>query len=125
MKNSFKLIHELNCVINHHGSSGSKEVDGLIECFQGPEKDRKLRYIDYLGNGDSKSFLEISKLDIYPQKQVKKLECVGWCYSKAIGQQVEKTNEEILGGKGRLTDKMINKLHNYFDIATVCRQNQV
>ena len=85
MKNSFKLIHELNCVINHHGSPGSKEVDGLTECFQGPEKDRKLRYIDYLGNGDSKSFLEISKLDIYPQKQVKKLECVGWCYSKAIG----------------------------------------
>ena len=49
------------------------EADGLIECLQVSEKDRKLRHINCLGDGDSKSFLEVSKLDIYPQKQVKKL----------------------------------------------------
>ena len=52
------------------------EADGLIESFQVSEKDRKLRYINYLGDGDSKWFLEISKLNIYQQKQVKQLECV-------------------------------------------------
>ena len=54
------------------------EANGLIECFQVSEKDRNLRYINYLGDGDSKSFLEISKLDIHPQEQVKKLECVDY-----------------------------------------------
>ena len=54
------------------------EANRLIECFQVSEKDRNLRYINYLGDGDSKSFLEISKLDIYPQEQVKKLECVDY-----------------------------------------------
>ena len=48
------------------------EADGLIECFQVSKKDRKLRCINHLGDGDPKLFLEISKLDIYPQKQVKK-----------------------------------------------------
>ena len=58
------------------------EADGRIECFQVSEKDRKLRCINYLGDGDSKLFLEKSKLDIYPQKQVKKLECVGHMQKK-------------------------------------------
>ena len=64
----FISTHEPNCDINHQGSAGSVEAAGLIECFQVSEKDRKLRYINYLGDGDSKSFSEISKLDIYPQK---------------------------------------------------------
>ena len=68
---------EPHCDINHHGSAGSMEADELIECFQVTEKDRKLRYINYLGDGDSKLFLKISKPDIYPQKQVRKLECDG------------------------------------------------
>ena len=101
------------------------EADGLIECFQVSEKDRKLRCINYLGDGDSKSFLEKSKLDIYPQKQVKKLECVGHM-QKRLGGRLRKLKStkkgtlfdgKTLGGKGCLTDKMINKLQNYFGIA--------
>ena len=65
------------------------EADGLIECLQVSEKDRKLRHINYLGDGDSKSFLEVSKLDIYPQKQVKKLQCVGH-FQKRLGSRLRK-----------------------------------
>ena len=121
----FISTHELNCDINHHGSASSMEADGLIECFQVSEKDRKIRYINYLCDGDSKSFLEISKLNIYPQKQVKKLECVGHI-QKRLDSRLRKlkstkqgplSNDKTLGGKGRLTDKMINKLQNHFGIA--------
>ena len=100
------------------------EADGLIECFQVSEKDRKLRCINYLGDGDSKLFLEKSKLDIYPQKQVKKLECVGHM-QKRLGGRLRKlkstkkgtlSDGKTLSGKGCLTDKMINKLQNYFGI---------
>ena len=61
-----------------------QEVNTLTECFQVPEKDRKLRYMNSLGDGDLKSFLEIPNLGIYAQIRVKKLECVGYI-QKTIG----------------------------------------
>ena len=121
----FISAHELNFDTNHHRPAGSVDDDELIKCLKVTEKNRKLRYINYLGNGDSKSFLEISKLDIYPQKQVKKLECVGHI-QKRLGSRMRKlkstkkgpfSDRKTLGGKGSLTNKMINKLQNYFGIA--------
>ena len=55
----FISTHELNCDINDHGSAGSVEADGLIECFQVSEKDRKLRCINYLGDGIQNRFRNI------------------------------------------------------------------
>ena len=121
----FISAHELNFDTNHHRSAGSVEDDELIKCLKVTEKNRKLRYINYLGDGDSKSFLEISKLDIYPQKQVRKLECVDHI-QKWLGSRMRKlkstkkgplSDRKTLGGKGSLTNKMINKLQNYFGIA--------
>ena len=48
----FISTHEPNCDINHYEPAGSLEADGLIECFKVSEKDRNLRYINYLGDGD-------------------------------------------------------------------------
>ena len=59
-----------NCDINHHGSAVSKKAARLTD-RKLSEKDRKLRYVNYLGDGDSKSFLEISELDIYPKTSKK------------------------------------------------------
>ena len=58
-------------------------------------------------------------------KEVKKLECVGHrqYLQKRLGARLRKlktTNKSVLsdgkpiGGKGRLTDNMINKLQNYY-----------
>ena len=58
------------------------------------------------------------------KKQVKKLECVGHI-PKRLGGRLRKLKRtkkgplfdgKTLGRKGRLTDKMINKLQNYFGI---------
>ena len=65
------------------------DADGLIKCFQASEK---LRQINYLGDGELKWFLEIAKLDTYPQRQVKKQECVG-NIPKTVRQWVEKTKK--------------------------------
>ena len=98
------------------------EADGLIECFQASGK---LRQINYLGDGELKLFLEIAKLDTYPQRQVKKQERVG-NIPKTVRQWVEKTKKyeertsfdgKTLGGKVLLTDNKTNKLHYHFDIA--------
>ena len=93
------------------------------------EDDRKLRYINYIGGGDSKSYSDVvAHDDLYHGKEVKKLECVGHTpyLQKRLGARLRKLktlNKSALsdgrprGGKGRLTDKMINKLQNYFGIA--------
>ena len=62
---------------------------------------------------------------IYPQKQVKKLECVGHIKQR-LGCRLRKlkstkkespSDSKTLEGKGCLTDKMTYKLQNYFGIA--------
>ena len=96
-----------------------------MECFQVSEKNRKLRFINYLGDGDSKSLLEISKLDIYRQKQEKRPVYVGH-FQEQLRSRLRKlkslkkesfSNGKTVGGKSRLTDKMINKLQNCIGIA--------
>ena len=59
-----------------------KPMGLFIECFQVSEKDREMRYINYLGDGGSKSSLEISKLDIQTTSKKARM-C--WPYSKTIG----------------------------------------
>ena len=78
-----------------------------------------------MGDRDSKLFLEISNLDIYRQKQEKRPECVGHIQEQLRSRlrklkRLKKeffSNGKTLGGKSRLTDKMINKLQNYISIA--------
>ena len=84
------------------------KTNGLTGCFQ---VSRKLRYINYLGDGDLKLFLKISKLDIYPQRQVKKQEYVVHI-QKGLGNGLTKikstkkgplSDGKSLDRKGRLT----------------------
>ncbi|XP_065679012.1 uncharacterized protein LOC136093725 [Hydra vulgaris] len=90
------------CSINHKRLAGSMEAKGIVECFQSSIEERKLRYARYIGDGDSSSYPAILAANPYP------------------GQTVEK-DKKSLGGKGRLTEKEINKIQNYYDIAI--RQN--
>ena len=119
------IEHEKTCSINHQGSAGSMEATGLVESFQASVPDRKLRYINFLGDGDSKAFIDVKNSVPYEGKEINKLECVGHI-QKRVGARLRKlksTNKskladgKPLGGVGRLTEKMINKLQNYFGIA--------
>ena len=115
-----------NCPINHEGSAGSMEAVGLVDCFMNSTENRKLRYTHYIGDDDSKAYNEVVKKDPYPGIVVEKLECVGHI-QKPLGSRLRNLKHTMkgpladgktLGGKkGRLTDKVINKLQNYFGIA--------
>ena len=72
-----KFITNHDCDVNHEGSSGAMEATGLVECFMSSVQDQKLRYINYIGDGDSKPYSDIVPKDPYNGKEVKKLECVG------------------------------------------------
>ena len=121
---NFMATHE--CSINHVGSAGSMEASGLKECFMTSVETNKLRYTNYIGDGDSKSYNDIFQTDLYEGIGVNKLECIGHI-QKRVGTRLRKlksantkavlSDGKKLSGQGRLTEKFINKLQNYYRIA--------
>ena len=121
---NFTKTHE--CPVNHTGSAGAMEAEGVVRCFQKSVESRKLRYVTYIGDGDSKAYSSVLKANPYPGVSVSKGECIGHIQKRA-GSRLCRLKKEYgkkllsdlksLGGNGRLADKQINKLQNYFGIA--------
>ena len=53
------------------------ESDGLVRIFKCSEKEYGFRYVRYLDDGDSKSFSEVSKANVYKDAAMVKEECCG------------------------------------------------
>lgn len=112
-----------DCKTNHSGSSGSMEVIGMKRIFLRSEVTRSVKYQKYLGDGDTKTFLELTKAEPYKELKIEKLECIGHV-QKRMGSRLRKLKQTLrgvklsdgkaLGGKGRLTDGLINKLTVYY-----------
>ena len=123
--NILNLWKSTTAALIMNGSSGSTEAAGLVQCFAASEKDHQFRYKYFIGDGESKSHVNIVEKDPYDGIVVEKLECVGHIQKRVGGRlrKLKATNKErlsdgkTLGGKGRLTEKVINKLQNYFGIA--------
>ena len=91
----------------------------------------KLWYKTYVGNGDTQSYADVVKSDPCPGLHIRKGECVG-NVQKHVGTRLQalKANKKglklsdgkTLSGKGRLTEKVINTLKNYYGMAI--RQNK-
>ena len=112
------------CLINHDGSAGAMEAAGLVDCFRSSVEKNNLCYTKFLGDGDCKSHADIVADDPYPGN-VEKLECIGHI-QKRVGGRLRKLKQSCkenldggkkLGGAGRLREKDINKLQNYYGIA--------
>ena len=110
--------HEGKCKANFTGSAPAMEPQGAMRIFSRSIDDHKLMYNEYFGDGDSKSFQNVK--DVYQDQgvTVEKKECVGHV-QKRLGTALRKLKKEKkgLGGKGRLTDSMIDKMQNYYGIA--------
>ena len=108
------------CKYNYIGSASGMEPEGAKRVFDRPITKHNLRYVEFLGDGDSKSFTNVKYN--YPDLEIKKLECVGH-YQKRVGTRLRnlKKKEKDFSGRGRLTDAVIDRLQNYFGVAI--RQN--
>ena len=152
----YKEHHD--CPINHIGSAAAMETAGVLAVYKRSVADLNLRYMHYIGDGDTKAYPSVQKEAPYgpkkiPQKgecvghvqkgecvgHVQKGECVGHVQKgecvghvqKRVGTRLRRfrkengkevlSNGKKLGGIGRLTDKWINKLQNYYGLAI--RQN--
>ena len=120
-----------SCKANHRGSAGAMEPLGAGRIFQRSEAIHGLRYDKYLGDGDSASYKKVSQLCPYGKDfEIEKLECIGHI-QKRCGtrlRRLKKENKNLrfsdgkgLSGTGRLTEKMIDTLQNYYGFAI--RQN--
>ncbi|GFS86726.1 uncharacterized protein TNCV_2407371 [Trichonephila clavipes] len=92
------------------------EAVGALRIFERSLIKGDLQYTEYYGDGDSKGFLEVK--DIYGENSVTELECIEHI-QKRVGSRLRKLkkNTKGLDGKGKLTDKFIDKLQNCYGIA--------
>ena len=106
------------CSANFRGSAPAMEPEGALRMFKRSEMLHKLRYTELYGDGDSKSYSQVK--DVYKEQDIEvvKQECIGHV-QKRVGTTLRNLKKETpgLGGKGKLTDAMIDKLQNYYGIA--------
>lgn len=97
--------HKENCSANHKGSSGKMEVDVVVEMFRRSLSTFAVRYKNYIGDGDSKTYSGILKAEPYGNIEVGKKKCIGHvqkrrdsrvreCVNKTT-QTVDKSNKKI------------------------------
>ena len=88
------------------------EPAGVLKCFEKSLETRKLRYANYIGDGDSKAYNDVVKADPYKGFRVMEGKCVGHI-QKRVGSRLRKLKKEYGGIKlsdgkgllGRLGDK--------------------
>ena len=122
--------HQHKCQANFFGSSGSMDSAGILAIFQRSVEKHDARYVEFLGDGDSKAHNLLVQEAVYGDTEVEKLECVGHV-QKRLGSRLRSLKKRQgttrledgkgLGGRGRLTDKRIDKLQVYYGMAI--RQN--
>lgn len=120
------------CVQNFSGYSGGMESEGVLRIFQRSEENYGVRYVKYLGDGDSKGFGNVLENMPYGRTvKIEKLECVGHV-QKRMGTRLRKLIKDMkgkklsdgkpIGGRGRLTKEEVDKLQLYYGLAI--RRNQ-
>nr|XP_022909075.1 uncharacterized protein LOC111420331 [Onthophagus taurus] len=114
----WKEDHMDRCQSNHEGSAGKMEVSAIQEMFQRSEEKYDVQYHNYIGDGDSKTFKAILDCHPYENATVMKKECIGHI-QKRMGTRLRNLKKKTkgLGGKGKLTDKLINELTIYYGLA--------
>ena len=110
----WKVNHK--CPKNHSGSAGAMEVTGAKQIFERSIEKHGVRITQFYGDGDSKSYDSVK--ETYEGITVEKMECVGHV-QKRVGTRLRnlKQKNKALGGRGKLTNSVIDRLQNYYGIA--------
>ncbi|GBO41270.1 hypothetical protein AVEN_49318-1 [Araneus ventricosus] len=110
-----KLRSMHNCS-NHKSSSSNMESVGAYRIFKRSESSHQLLYTDYYGDGYSKTYETVK--NIYNDTTINKFDCIGHIHKRS-GTRLRKLKNRTpsVRGKGKLTDKFIDKLQNYYGIA--------
>ncbi|GFT11106.1 uncharacterized protein TNCV_1084581 [Trichonephila clavipes] len=76
--NKWQRAHKISCRKNYSGSACKMEVDGMLRIFNRSEKLHHLKYSNYIGDDDTKTFNALSENKPYGDDHlIQKIECVG------------------------------------------------
>ena len=104
------------------------EAAGAIKIFSRSNEEHELRYLEYLRDGDNSAYKKVVKSKPYGEDTIirEKRECIGHVQKRVAGRLrklkekchgVKLSDGKTIGGRGRLTDGMINKLQIYYGLA--------
>ncbi|GFT76761.1 uncharacterized protein TNCV_1802501 [Trichonephila clavipes] len=103
------------------------ESEGALRIFSRSLPNYNVRYVQYLGDGDSKGFLRVQESNIYGDEfPAEKLECIGHIQKRmgarltALKNNLKSTklsDNKPISGRGRLTDAEILLLQKYYGLA--------
>jgi hypothetical protein len=119
---------------NHEGSSGSMEGHGIRNIFNRSIEKYDIRYVKYLGDGDSNSFDSIVANSPYGNTKIEKLEYVNQVMKrmggrlrnlKATSKKQKIDDGKSLGGRNRLTDKKIDQFQSCYGKAIKENKNSL
>ena len=134
---SWKQKHISNgeCNKNFDGSAKAIECAGAVEIWRRSVALHNLRYTTFIGDGDSKSYPDVVADKPYGDDvEIVKSDCIGHV-QKRLGAALRRKKKECgrrrlcdgktIGGRGRLTDQLVNKLQNYFGLALRSNLNDI
>ncbi|CAF4576870.1 unnamed protein product, partial [Rotaria sp. Silwood2] len=123
-----EIKNKHKCEINHSGSSGSMDAEGIYRLFSRYERMYNVQYINYVGDGDSKVFPKLTGYRPYKNVSINKIEDVNH-FSKKMLHRLQKIAEDLkktkidgklgIGGKGRMTKQMMINFKQYYRQAIV------
>lgn len=133
---AWKHQHQAKCNLNYAGSSGGME-EKSAKLIWNRSLQKKLRYINFIGDGDCSSYNAITSMNdgagpYGAQKEVEKEECVnhvhkrmGTAFRKLVKETTVETEtqkggvrqKKLLGGRGKLTESVIEKVQDYYGAA--------
>ena len=118
---SWKETHE--CDVNHSGSASAMEPQGALEMFHSSLQ-YKIRFKSLIADGDCKTYSLLREKQPYGSDHpVEKMDCVGHVQKRMetalrnlkVQHRGQKLSDgKTIGGAGRLTDRLINTLQNYY-----------
>lgn len=116
-----------NCQKNTDANSGRMEVDAALALFGRSLEKHDLRYTTLISDGDSRTFGALTEERTYGFVPIKKEECLNHV-QKRMGtalRNLSQKSDKPLGGKGRLTKALIEKLTGYYGWAIRNHSNDV
>ena len=120
---AWHLGHQPDCQINTQVSSPAMETEAVKIIWSRSLKQHNMRYTTYIGDGNSKGHAAVQDMNVYGGVDVIKEECVGHV-QKRVGKNLRDLKQRLgstklsdgkpIGGRGRLTDTLMDSLQNYF-----------
>lgn len=119
------VTHESECNVNHEGSAGKMEVDGIIEIFKRSEELHNAKYGFYIGDGDTKTFKMLLEAKPYGDDlTVKKKECVLHVKKRVYkrGNEARKRLIQLKKATKQIEDKAVESEPKKKDLVRVLRK---